>query len=279
VNTVALKWRKTLGSLPKSTTVMLNADDPHVAYLGFGLKAKTTYFGIEDKLLYLTKRPYAMDAVYCPKCSKPLFFEGIYLGHLGNWKCKACGLKRPEANFESKVSILPGVYNMYNGQAAYLVGKTLGFDKERIEKGLRLFIPAFGRQEEFTINGKKIKIFLSKNPTGFNESLRTVKELGAKNVLLILNDRIPDGRDVSWIWDVDFEEFLNGMNIVVGGDRVFDMALRLKHAELLSEAYTDLRYAIKKSLSKVKGNDTLYILATYSAMLETRKILGGRKIL
>ncbi len=293
VDSVAAKWYKALVKLPKNVDVILNGDDPHVAYLGKNIKAHVGYFGIDDSSLYLKAKPHAMDASHCPNCGSRLTFTGIYFAHLGNWQCESCGLKRPALNYSEKHKVLPGLYNFYNVQAAILAAKTLGTSDNIIKKALTMFTPAFGRQEEFDIEGKRIKIFLSKNPAGFNESIRTIKELGAKNVLLVLNDRIPDGRDVSWIWDVDFEELDDMRSIVVSGDRVYDLGLRLKYAcssktqnstlRLRSgqelKIYEDLREAIYKALETINNNETLYILPTYSAMLEVRKILTGREIL
>ena len=185
---------------------------------------------------------------------------------------------------------LKGVYNHYNVLAAVLACKETGMGKEEIEKGLVNFKPAFGRQEEIIVGDKKIKIFLSKNPAGFNESLRTLKEFsgGSKNLLLVLNDRIPDGRDVSWIWDVDTEEYIhNFQSLTVSGDRAYDMGLRIKYSyssefkitNLKFKIESDIRKAIDCSLENIKSNETLYILPTYSAMLDLRKILTGKAIL
>ncbi len=293
VDNIAAKWHKALLKLPKNVDVILNADDPQVAFLEKNISAQVSYFGLDDKSLYLKTKPHAMDSGFCPNCREKLIFEGIYLSHLGKWQCKSCRLKRPALDYNKKHKVLPGLYNFYNVQAAILVAKKLNVKDNVIEQSLQSFIPAFGRQEEFNIKGKRIKIFLSKNPTGFNESIRTAKELGAKNVLLVLNDRIPDGRDISWIWDVDFEELDDMQSIVVSGDRVYDLGLRLKYAcssktqnstlRLRSgqelKIYEDLREAIYKALETINNNETLYILPTYSAMLEVRKILTGREIL
>ncbi|MBU4099373.1 DUF1727 domain-containing protein, partial [Patescibacteria group bacterium] len=126
------------------------------------------------------------------------------------------------------------------------------------------------------------QIFLSKNPTGFNESMRTIKQLGAKTVLLVLNDRVADGKDVSWIWDIDLPKF---QNILITGDRVYDMALRVKYTEKSGtrnpefEIFERVDEAIMKGLKTLKLDETLYILPTYTAMLEVRKILTGKSIL
>jgi UDP-N-acetylmuramyl tripeptide synthase len=301
VNTIALKWKKSLASLPKSTTVILNANDPEIAFLGTSSRGAegdvaissrllrsarndgVMYFGLANKKYYLAKKPHAMDSLNCPNCSEPLVFDGVYLGHLGDWKCSKCKFKEPNIDYTKEYAVLPGIYNIYNTQAAILVGQSLGIDEKNIDATIKNFKPAFGRQEEFVIDNKLVKIFLSKNPTGFNESLRTIRELEAKHLLLVLNDRIPDGRDVSWIWDVDFEEFIDkSMQVHVSGDRAFDMAVRLKYAHPVID-HVDTHELLDKALPDILKNlpneETLFILPTYSAMLEVRQILGGRKIL
>ena len=170
-------------------------------------------------------------------------------------------------------SPLPGLYNQYNTLAAVTLAKSLRIPDSEIKKAFTSFAPAFGRQEEIVVNKKMIKLFLSKNPAGFNASLRTVLDMGAKELLLVLNDRIPDGRDVSWLWDVDFEMIPAYTNLIVSGDRAYDMALRMKYAGLHAYVEPSLRNALDGS------QDTMFVLATYSAMLEVRKILKGRKIL
>ena len=170
-----------------------------------------------------------------------------------------------------------------------LVGRELCIDDTQIESSLVGFRPAFGRQEEFEVptspNGlrgvnKKIKLFLSKNPAGFTASLRAVLDMNPKAMMIALNDRIPDGRDVSWIWDVDFEMIGPKTSVVVTGDRVYDLALRIQYAEKKNMTVeSDIKKAIEKGLLQLKHGETLYILATYSAMLDIRKILTGRKIL
>jgi len=287
VDSIAQKWQEALQKLPKSATAILNADDPHIAYLGKNLQAKVAYFGLDDPHLFLRKMEHAVDSVYCPSCGQKLEFRGVYFSHLGVWRCGGCGLKRPRLNLSnlSNWPNLKGVYNRYNTLAAVLVARTIGIGEEKIETALKSFIPAFGRQEEFNIGDKRVKILLSKNPAGFNESVRTLREFPGKKkvVLLVLNDRIPDGRDVSWIWDVDFEMIADYADyLIISGDRAYDMALRVKYADfplkrtLIS---ADLKGAIQGGLAKIKEGETLYVLPTYSAMLEVRKIIGGKKLL
>lgn len=282
VNMIAEKWQKVINLLTPQTSLILNADDPQIAYLGKKTKAKTFYYGLNDSKSTQKSHQHAADSTYCPKCQNKLTYKAVYYSHAGEWQCKNCGLKRPKLNISnSPIFLLFGTYNKYNTLAALLFAKANNVNNNSIEQSLKQFQPAFGRQEMIELNDKKIQIFLSKNPTSFNESLRTIKELGAKSVLFVLNDRIPDGRDVSWIWDVDTEKYVqNFKSIVISGDRAYDMGLRIKYSYSSEfKIEDDLKNAIILALKQTPKSETLHILPTYSAMLEVRKILLGRKIL
>lgn len=263
IDVIVEKWQKALTHL--NTQLILNADDPGMAWLGMS-KKNVMYFGLNDKTKFLKTKEHATDSTFCPKCGSRLIYDGVYYSHIGIWKCKKCELTRPSPHIDSFPTVLPGLYNQYNTLAAVATAKVL-----EIQPKFDSFAPAFGRQEEIIVDGKTFKLFLSKNPTSFNASLRTALEMGAKNFMLVLNDRIPDGRDVSWIWDVDFEMIPKDVAITVSGDRVYDLALRMKYAGLEAK--------VEPQLHKTITGKDLYILATYSAMLEIRKILTGRKIL
>lgn len=293
-DTIARKWKEAVRTLPQKTAVLLNADDPQIAFLGKETKAKIYYFGLDDKSLHQKTPQHAVDSTYCPKCQSKLFYSIVYFSHLGSWSCKHCPYKRPKLDLSLFSSYpLPGIYNRYNTHAAVLFARINNINSETIKQSLKGFSPAFGRQEIIELNGKKVQLFLSKNPTSFNESLRTIQKLGASHILLVLNDRIPDGRDVSWIWDVDFEDFLDkNINIFISGDRCYDMGLRIKYAmqgtkfksySIIHSSFfiihENLTEAIRPALDRIKPDETLFVLPTYSAMLEVRKILTGRKIL
>ncbi len=284
VDVIAEKWQQALASLPPSVTVIANADDPHLVLVGEKLAATVKYFGLEDPSLFLPKMQHATDTIYCPRCGSRLTFGGVYFSHLGKWACGNCKLTHPRVDVASRdfSSPVEGVYNRYNTLAAAMVAREVGIEDSDIKEALKSFTPAFGRMEETNVEGKRVKILLSKNPTGCNESLRTVLSSKQKGpLLLVLNDRIPDGTDVSWIWDVDFENLKNFKeNIFVSGDRCFDLGLRLKYAEVPCKGmYRSLEDAIKEGLKNCKPDQTFWILPTYSAMLDVRKILTGKKIL
>lgn len=279
INSITKKWKDSFRNLTSKNTLILNADDPQVSFLGKDTKARVKYFGLSEEGNEATK--HGADSIYCPECSNKLSFEKVYFSHLGVWKCNKCRLKRPSLDLDmSSTYPLPGTYNKYNVIAASLILNLEEIQKAIIEDSFNKFTPAFGRGEKVIYKGKHIQIFLSKNPTSFNESLKTINQLGAKNLVMLLNDKIPDGLDVSWIWDINFEEILNKeMNIGISGDRTYDMALRLKYAGFFAHHNENLETLIDNMLSSLEKDEILYILPNYSAMLEIRKLITGKKIL
>ncbi len=295
IDVIAEKWERAIAKLDKQTTLILNCDDPLIAHLGKRAGIHAWYFGLNDNTQKRVQAEHAMDSAFCMTCGSRLSYKTVYFSHIGDWFCAKCHTQRPKPHLDTFPSPLPGLYNRYNTLAAVLAAYAMGVGDKEVREALSLFTPAFGRQEECVVGNKKVKIFLSKNPAGFNASLRTVLEDNPKALLFVLNDRIPDGRDVSWIWDVDIEEIAESPLIIVSGDRVYDMALRIKYAkkpQLASSkfqthskvqaqnlmVYEDLKGAIHAGLDALANGETLNVLATYSAMLEVRKILKGRKI-
>lgn len=292
VDTISRRWQNAIAPLPKETTIILNADDPTLCYLGQQLSQNVRFFGLNEPEVYLDEIPHAVDSIYCPSCGHPLNYKGVYLSHLGDYDCPQCGFsKSPLAvNSPEWPQILIGLYNKYNTLAAGLVAQEIGIDKAVIYETIKNFRAAFGRAEELVVDGKNVRILLSKNPVGMNETIRAVHDIqktgGASTKLVVLNDRTPDGTDVSWIWDVDTEKLVElGGTIVISGDRVYDMALRLHYSQsqfqpncqlIIKE---DLQSAITTALEQTPANETLHILPTYSAMLEVRGLLTGRQIL
>ncbi len=305
VNTIAQRWKKSLEKLDDKTMLILNADDPLVASLFVipseaeeshptNIKRKSvvedpsipvgmtiSYFGLQPSQFSTDKAQHAADSVHCPTCGEKLTFQAIAFSHLGDWQCKKCGLTRPKVlTHKFAIYPLPGMYNKYNVLAALQLLEQIGLTNEQIEDAFTTFEPAFGRQEIIEYKGKKVQLFLSKNPTSFNQSFETIRNLNAATLLLVLNDRVPDGHDVSWIWDVELPEIHKFKHILVAGDRVYDMALRVKYEDYKNfQTFENLEEAINKGVELVDKDETLFILPTYSAMLDSRKILIGKKIL
>ncbi|NJM69736.1 MAG: Mur ligase family protein [Scytonema sp. RU_4_4] len=288
VDTISKRWTKVISELPTETVVIPNADDPTLSYLGQQLPQRVLFFGLNEPENYLEEIPHAVDSIFCPSCGHSLDYKGVYLSHLGDFHCPKCGFSRSQPVLDSSEfpQILVGLYNKYNTLAAASAAVELGVDEATILDTINNFQAAFGRAEELEINGKRVRILLSKNPVGTNETIRVVTQSLDKTTLLVLNDRTPDGTDVSWIWDVDTEKLVErGGTLVVSGDRLYDMALRLRYSEKTPESQfnliieEDLRQAIATALEHTPDNETLHILPTYSAMLEVREVLTGRKIL
>ena len=291
VNTIALRWTKALKKVDKETTVVINGDDPYLYYLAASLKKTKVYlFGLNEKDMLIQTLPHDVDFIFCPRCGKSLVYKKISYSHLGIFSCAFCNFHQEEINRFSECKIdypLGGIYMKYNTHGVFLLlRKLFNLPIKKINEGLKNFSPHFGRQEAIFYRGKKLFLILSKNPASFNQSLETVKSIiknKKANFLIILNNRIPDGLDVSWIWDVDFKKIISVSDrIYVSGDRAYDMALRLKYEFIPEEKIVileNLKKAINKAVSFTKKDQLLMILPNYSAMLMVRKLIVGRKFL
>jgi UDP-N-acetylmuramyl tripeptide synthase len=300
LETTAAHIRRALIKGPEGVTAVLNADDPMVAALGEDLP-RVVYAGLEDPTLLEPELSHGADAKFCPRCGSAFVFEGVYFGHVGHYHCPRGDFDRPLPDIKAaSVSIegmegmrlrvadggktadveipLSGLYNAYNVILAMAAAKAVGVPLAMSAEALRDFTPAFGRMERTAIDGRTAILLLAKNPTGFNEVLRTAIQFGkASSFLIALNDRIADGQDVSWIWDVDFEQLREvAQHVVVSGDRALDLRVRLKYAEIPSErieVVTDWRGALKRAAETTPADQTLFVLPTYTAMLELRAVL------
>lgn len=300
---LATRWRTMLDTLDMTTTVVLNADDPAVAALG-DHHPGVVYFGIDDLAPGQADLPHAADSKRCRRCDAPLVYDHVYLGHLGHWRCDECGWSRPVPTVSAtRVAIdglrgvdlevatpagavtarvrLPGLHNAYNATAAVAAAWALGVDTQAIGQALAGSQAAFGRSERVVLNGREALLLLVKNPAGANETIRTVLlDPEPIDALVALNDRTADGRDVSWIWDVDYEPLLARLRTVtVTGDRAFDLALRFRYAGLPPErmqVIPNLKAAVDRAVADTPEGRALYMLPTYTAMLSLRQILVKR---
>jgi lipid II isoglutaminyl synthase (glutamine-hydrolysing) len=297
LDTIADRWARV--ATTTSAHLVLNADDPTVADLGRDREAM--YFGVADDAMALPAMQHAADATHCRRCGAPYRYEAVYLGHLGRYRCDNCGARRPEpavaaddialvgvrcARFtlrtpagERRVELaLPGLYNVYNALGAAALALTLGAGLDDVTAGLHAVSPAFGRAETLAVDGRELSILLVKNPAGANEVLRTLTlEDGDHDVLAVLNDNIADGRDVSWVWDADFEVLAPRVRrATCSGTRAAEMALRLKYAGVPAERIAveaDLAAGLDRALD---GAGRVFALPTYTAMLALRELLVAR---
>jgi UDP-N-acetylmuramyl tripeptide synthase len=305
---LADEWAGVVAERAGATRFALNADDPLIADLGRDSEERRregiAYFGIDDVSQALDELQHAFDAKHCRRCGHPYAYERAFVGHLGHYSCPNCGAGRPRPDVAateielrgmegSRIVVrtpvgelhvdlpLPGLYNVYNALAAVTAAIELGIAPERIAAALGGMKAAFGRVETIEVTGKPVSILLVKNPAGANEVLRTLSlEAEAKglDLWIALNDRIADGRDVSWIWDADFE-LLEGVvrRVVCAGTRAPEMALRLKYAEWPVDSI-EVEPGIEASLDRAVAGASgrLFALPTYTALLELRKLLAGR---
>jgi UDP-N-acetylmuramyl tripeptide synthase len=298
LESIAKKIEAALALMPEGGRALLNADDPRVAEIGLNLPKPPVWFGLDDTSVAARELPHAADARTCPRCGSSLVFKAVYVGHDGLYSCPNGDFTRPTpeltatdielggferlamnidgTRFELQ---LGGLYNCYNVLAAYAAGRELGLEPAYMAERLRAFRSAFGRQERLEFRGRNLNLVLSKNPAGFNETLRTAVDLAHGNSFLIaLNDRKADGTDVSWIWDVDFEQLRGKSHVVLpGGTRAYDLAVRLKYAGVDAiKPETDPGKALDVLVKATPEGETAHLLCTYTAMLDLRAELVRR---
>ena len=295
---IAKTIESALSRLPENSTAILNADDPRVGEIGLSLKRKPVWFGIEDPLVAERELPHAADARTCPRCGASLIFTAVYLGHDGVYRCPNGDFARPKPDvaatdieldgfdsvkmrLDGTPVLLPvgGLYNAYNALAAFATGRALGLEADYVAERMGTFKAAFGRQERIDFRGRHLVLVLSKNPAGFNETLRTAVDLAqATHFLIGLNDRKADGTDVSWIWDVDFERLKGkALAVIPGGTRAEDLAVRLKYAGVMAgRPQSDPAKALDELIAATPEGTTAHLLCTYTAMLDLRAELVRR---
>jgi len=352
VDSVISYWQRAISQLSADTTLVLNADDPAIANLGASYAGNVLYYGIDDLSLDQqnqtnpNERHQVMDTRTCPQCGNAYTYDVRFYSHMGHYQCPQCHTQRPQPDIRAtlvqldsfdrwrlQVSTttetreliipLPGFYNIYNALAAITAARALDIPWEPIITGIEQSKPVFGRGERIQAEGRTIRLLLAKNPTGFNEVLRTLFSEGVpRHVLFVLNDNTADGRDISWIWDVDFERGIGLTNtLVISGTRTLDLALRLKYAGIAQEDMTiippaplratrndeaslrrarrlqkrsqaseqatpasiavparvyGLKNAINVALQQTPVGETLFIVPTYTGLLEVHRELEQR---
>jgi lipid II isoglutaminyl synthase (glutamine-hydrolysing) len=297
--------KRGLNAQPVQGFQVINADDPSLVGIEKPENRQRWTFGLQLNLPDDTFQNTGRDMKTCPRCLHKLSYDKIYFAHLGHFYCPSCQYKRPkpdvaltnqEHNDDGSVTLkikmndelfsldfpLMGTYNLYNLLAALTCAKALAIPFKHIATSLKKAVPSFGRMERFAFKTKTIIMALIKNPVGANEVLRTVLAQEENIYLMVaINDKIADGTDVSWLWDVDFEQLARDPQKISGllasGLRAWDMAVRLKYAGFPPnriEVEEITGQAVKKALNEAPDDAKLFILPTYTAMLEIRRSLN-----
>ena len=270
--------------------VIVNGDDALSAYLAMDSGNPYVTYGISKPVVQSAANEIR-EGRFCKKCGERLQYSFYHYSQLGDYKCPKCGFQRPalqydaydvkvgeQLSFRVEDKLLSanykGFYNVYNILAAYAAIRTAGFSGNSFYEMLKSFNPENGRMEQFRIEGTGVMLNLAKNPAGFNQNISAVmQDKSPKDIMIVINDNAQDGRDISWLWDVDFdllkEESIR--SITVSGIRCQDMRLRLKYVDIPSELEPDVESAVKSCVKKGTGN--LYVLVNYTALFSTRNIL------
>ena len=275
-----------------STTLVYNADDPFCQAIADQVENDRIPFGfVED--LGLAQNTIA-DASMCQRCDSLLVYEWRQYGQLGAFRCLTCGFHRQQPAYaahdaslseqgssftmrhaagEATVDVpFAGAYMLYNALAVCATADCCGFSPSSVSKALSSFTSRNGRLQRYTIDGQDILLNLAKNPTGFNQNLRIVMDgQGPKAVAFFINDKEADGHDVSWLWDVDFQELAGTDDLLVfaGGIRRHDMQVRLKYAGIHAELVDDARDFIEKAWM-ASPNAPLFLIANYTALPDVK---------
>jgi lipid II isoglutaminyl synthase (glutamine-hydrolysing) len=300
---IAERWRAAVRELAADAVLIVNGDDPQVGDLA-RTRPGSVVFGLDDPRHGTAVLPHAADSKWCLVCGRPYSYSAAYIGHLGDYRCENCGHAKPpldvvarEIHIDGLDGVefelvmpdatrrirlrLPGLYNVYNALAAASLTTALGAAPDEVQAGLERFSAAFGRFERIAVGDKHLLVLLVKNPAGANEAVRTLVAGGPPPLAVIaLNDAIADGRDVSWIWDVDFEPLFERLErLVATGDRAGELALRAKYAgfpDSRIEVVPELAAALDRGLELTPAGTELVVLPTYTAMLALRKIVSER---
>jgi UDP-N-acetylmuramyl tripeptide synthase len=292
------------GIKTKTSRAILNADDPTVSQLA--QDSNRVYFGIESVQELdeksSSKKLSNAELAYCSKCSSEVIYEQVFYGQLGQWYCSQCQNKRPKPDvYASNIRLssdqthftmhigsesfevtllIPGLFNVYNALAAATAASLFDITHEAIRHGLKDYKTLFGRSEKIKIGDTNVIIQLIKNPAGTSQAVSSVVADENCNILIAINDNLADGRDISWLWDADFEQLGERKRVVtVSGQRAEDMAVRMKYAGTASSDITaipSLSKALDQALASTPQGQTLWILPTYTCLLELQKVLKAR---
>lgn len=277
--------------------IIVNADDSLSTFLAMDSGHPYTTYGITEQVFHKKDENEIREGQFCKRCGHRLVYDFYHYSQMGIYRCPHCGFRRPEVDFDACHIKLQGglvfdikekneklhhisagyrgFYNIYNILAAYAAVRTSGLGSGHFDDMIAAYKPEFGRNELFHIGKSTVLLNLAKNPAGFNQNISSVMEdEGQKDIIIVINDNAQDGKDISWLWDVDFDRLSDPSirSITVSGIRCQDMRLRLKYVGMKADLIGDVKTAIEKRLEDGCGN--LYVLVNYTALYNTHKLLG-----
>ncbi|KIS04262.1 Mur ligase family protein [Paucilactobacillus wasatchensis] len=288
-------YDKILAGVKKAPNATIIANGDAQIFNSIDLPNPMIFFGFDHTENKDIKAPANTDGVLCPKCNHILHFGFLTYGNLGSYFCPHCGFKRPELTYKvtNLTQLTPtssnfeidhhqyeiqigGLYNIYNALAAYALGRFLGVEPEQIKTAFASDKKVFGRQEMINVDGKEVTLILVKNPVGLNQVIDMIlSDQQPFSFVALLNANYADGIDTSWIWDGNFEKLQQHdiPQFMTGGERYKDITFRLKVAGVADPI---IEPDLTKVAEKIKALPTkkVYVLATYTAVLQLRKQLA-----
>ncbi|MEE0476419.1 MAG: MurT ligase domain-containing protein, partial [Adlercreutzia sp.] len=276
------------------TVLVYNADDPLCARIADEVPNRTVAFGLSESMGLAQNT--VTDAQMCQKCDGMVRYHYRQYGQLGDYFCDQCDFARPTLDFagrdiaigpagvtmevcgpagcESVHTPQPTPYAAYNLVASYALCREVGIPTADFQRAQDAFNPRNGRLQRYRLGGRDVLLNLAKNPTGFNQNLKIVEaDRGPKMVAFFINDQVADGRDISWIWDIDFEELAGQPDTVVfaGGSRAHDLAVRLKYAGIEAAVIESIEDAFARlealtAAGVLPADAAVYAIANYTAL-------------
>ncbi len=275
------------------TTLIINCDD----ILSYSLAEESgnsfVTCGISEQIFDDISRSEIRESIFCRRCGTKLEYDFFHYGQLGIYHCPNCGWERPEPDYTAQGIELKGEvysfdldgmhidstartpYNIYNTLSAYTALKTMGAGYAGFREMIEAFDYGNNRESIFTIDGARVQLHLAKNPIGFQQKISLVlKDEKPKDIIIQINDTAQDGRDISWLWDVDFQYLAdsNARRIITAGTRRYDMGLRLKYEDIPCETTTDLKASVADCAEN--GTKNLYVIVNYSGLYRTNHMLA-----
>jgi len=303
VDIVCERIREALHSVPDAKLI-LNGDDAFSASLLMQCPNPVITYGIDERIFDPVSCPEVQDSIFCRFCGEKLEYGFFHYGQLGIYVCPGCGFKRPRPDFgaerietfegghgkafregysfeldgERIYSQVNSAYNVYNTLSAYAALKTLGFSAKEFKPAIETFDYGNNRERCFEINEKQVQLFLAKNPVGFQQKIAVIcRDKQPKALLIRIGDAARDGKDISWLWDVDFN-YLKGAAleaVITAGSRRHDVALRLKYENLPCHSARTVRRALKRLMEE--NVEKIYIIVNYSGLHGTYRLLEKMK--